>query len=620
MFVVVLTLAALLFANAALAQTPAAPPSSPVEITGTVMPALQQFDNSANSSKLTEYRDFGDDVFVPRLTLTARNRTTGMFFDASASNLSRADASIYATVGRTGRWNVIADWTEIPHNYSNKAVTPYIQRAPGLFDVPATVPITFKRLATAAADTAGVLASDDLIAQYQRTFLGPTPLGTQTRAGHFSAGWTGSDVLNLAVTYDRRENTGSKATYGPIGDRPPRTLSVQLAEPVDYRTNDVTVAAEHQGKGYQLRAEYLLSDFGNRIDTMQWQNLYATPAAGASYDEWDRSVSVYGRRPLPPDNRYHNVTAMVGRDLPRDSRLSATATYGRLEQNETLLPYSYNVDRLAVQTLPRATADGSINTASFNADYVIAPARRLNLRAFYRFYNLDNNTPSSRWQYITSDTSNLNGTASYVNKRVSLPYAWDRHIGGAELTFRLPARNTISVTYERDSVSRVDREADTAEDIVRAVWRGRAWRGLSLEARYLLSVRDGGNYNNEVTHAGYWYLPAEANDFNNPALTFDNHPDMRRYDVSDRKRWQVDFRATATPRDVVAISAYARYRADDFNSDVRPTQPLLGTGLADETATTPGDQLGRLEDARLRFGADLFVQPTTRVNVNAFVN
>jgi hypothetical protein len=74
-----------------------------------------------------------------------------------------------------------------------------------------------------------------------------------------------------------------------------------------------------------------------------------------------------------------------------------------------------------------------------------------------------------------------------------------------------------------------------------------------------------------------------------------------------------------TPRDVVAVSAYIRYRKDDFDSDVTPSQPLLGTGLPEETATSPGDQLGWLRDTSLRYGTDVFVQPSQRLTVNAFL-
>ncbi|MFA5911660.1 MAG: MtrB/PioB family outer membrane beta-barrel protein [Vicinamibacterales bacterium] len=616
-------LCVILSAVEAFGQTPppapqAAAPS--VEVSGSVASGVLGLDNSTNSAKLTEYRDLRNNFFVPAMNFSMADRAAGWYFDLSGVNVSRDDQTIRAEAGSFGRWRLKADWVETPHSFSNKAVTPYVQRTPGVFTVPATVPITFKKLATGAGDTAGVLASDDLIAAYQANFLAATPLAMQTNAGRFAARWSAIDSLALDVVYDRRDKSGSRPTYGPIGDRPPRTLNIQLAEPVDYNTNEFTLAAEHLGGHYQVRAEYQFSDFANQIDTMQWQNVYANGQPGATYDVWDRSVSVFGVRPLSPDNRYHNITGMFGTNLPKDSRFTATVAYGLLEQNEKLLPYSYNNDQLAVQTLPRASAEAAINTLNFVADYTITPVSKLNLRAFFRSYDLNNDTPSSNWQYVTSDTSNLTGTVSYVNKRVSLPYAWTRRSAGVDATWRLPARTSLLVGIEHESMAREYREADTAENIFRATLRTRGARWATFEARALFGARDGGDYNNTVTHEGYWYSQSDGVDNNNPALTFDNHPDMRRYDVSDRFRQQFDLRANFTPRDLVALSAYVRYRNDDFASDVQPSQPLLGTGLADQNAATPGDQLGRLEDRRTRFGVDAFTEVKTGLSFNAFLN
>ena len=220
---------------------------------------------------------------------------------------------------------------------------------------------------------------------------------------------------------------------------------------------------------------------------------------------------------------------------------------------------------------------------------------------------------------MTSDTPNLAGAVSFVNKRVSLPVAWDRQNVGADLTWRLPARSSLMFGYEREAMGRDHREADTTEQMFRATLRMKPATWMTLQGRYVYGLRDGGEYDNEVTHEGYWYTQADGVDNNNPALTFDNHPDMRRFDVSDRTRQQLDVRVNLTPRDLVAISAYVRYRKDDFDSEVAPSQPLLGTGLAEQAATTPGDQLGWLEDTRLRYGVDVFMQPSSRVTLNAFV-
>lgn len=64
---------------------------------------------------------------------------------------------------------------------------------------------------------------------------------------------------------------------------------------------------------------------------------------------------------------------------------------------------------------------------------------------------------------------------------------------------------------------------------------------------------------------------------------------MRRYDVSDRARRQADFTINLTPSRFLAVFRVCAVRADDFASRVKSTQPLLGTGLADQLAATPGD-------------------------------
>jgi MtrB/PioB family decaheme-associated outer membrane protein len=599
---------------------PEQPAGPAVLVAGAVSSAARQVDNDTNSSKLTEYRDLSDRPFVPRLTLAAVDTRNGWFAEFSGANVSLRDQTLFARGGVAGVWRAGVEWSELPHNFSNKAQTPYFQRAPGLLEVPAHVPITFKRLGTAAADTAGVLASDQLIAAYQRSFLHPTPLETETSSRTFALDYAGWEALRVGAAYDQRKQSGAEWTFAPIGDRPPRTLNIQIAEPVDSKTQELTLTADRVTTNYALQVNYLFSDYANAVDTLVWENIYTTAAPDATYDLWDRAVSTYGRRPLEPDNRYHNVSVTLGRDLPRDSRLNATVAYGRLEQNQTLLPYSYGVEGLANRALPRSTAEANIDTLQLLVDYVVNPVARLNVRAWAHRFGLDNNTPEERWQYVTSDTTNLNGGVAYVNKRINTPYANDRTNVGTEVSYRLrPWRSSIGARYEHEATSRTHREADTSDNRVGFTYHARPWKGVNLRGRYLFGVR-GGTYDPFVTRESYWYLPSEvAGDANDPRVTFDNHPDMRRFDVSDRRRHQADLTLTIVPGEVFSLSGTVRYRSDDFDSDVAAIQPLAGTAFADAAAFTPGTQLGLLEDRRTRYSFDAFCQPVPRLSLNAFV-
>lgn len=593
-----------------------------VEVSGAVAAGIEQVHTNTGSSKLNEYRDLRNGFWVYDLEFEALGWGQGRYLELRGDHISRADQSLSLGVGRYGVWSLDAGWTEIPHLFSNKAQTPYAYEGGGLFEVPSAIPITFKKLATVAADAANVLAMDDLVADFLIDNVRPTGLGTQRKRGELAWTYMGHDAFDLRVDYGNEQRSGNRITYGPIGDRPPRSLNIQFTEPVDYRTQDASVTFDRNGRSYQFRASYALSDFDNGTDTLTWQNIFATPNPGDSFDTWDRLVSAYGRRPLAPDNRAHQVQLALGIDGPRDGRLDAVVAYGRLEQDMTLLPYSFANDVLVSPDLPRTTADAQMDTQHLGLSYSFQAASRLHVRAHFRHDALDNETPEDNWWYVTQDTSNLNGTRSYKNRRVNLAYAHTTQQAGVEGTVRLGFwRSTLGVGLEREDVDRDFREADTDELRLRATWRARPARWVNLRLRGGLDRREADRYDPYVTRLSYWYAPADAGtDNDNPRFTFSNHPDMRKYDVTDRRRDLAEATATFTPRPEFAVTASARYRGDDYDSDVVPTQPLLGTGLAEEAAFTPGDQLGLLKALRRQYTVDAFYSPGERWTWTAFVS
>lgn len=607
---------ALIAVSLLLAAAAAADEPKTVQVSGTVSTGARAVDNDTDSSKLTEYRDLDDDAFVPKLTLSVFDTATRRYFDFSGSNVSLDDQRLFARGGRFGAWRATVDWTNVPHNYSNKAQTPYLLRGPGLLEVGSNVPITFKKLNTVAADAPNVQAQDLLIAAWQAGSLAPTALATQNAFGNVGFEYEGIEHLTLGAVYDRRTRDGLKVGYGPIGDRPPRTLGVQLTEPVDHVNQDLTLSADWVSGRYQAQFSYQYSDFANQVDTLTWENLYATQAPGATTDVWDRAVSTYGRRPLSPDNQFHNLQASFAVELPAESLLSATLAYGRMEQDETLLPYSYNADILVNKTLPQATADARMTTTQVLLDYVVAAGSRVDLRAYLRYYGLDNETPMAQWQYVTSDTPGTTGTVSYKNMRVNLAYAQDRTNAGATATFRLRDgwNSSLGLGYEYDSVDRDYREADTDESRLVATFRARPAKWARLRARYAYGSRDG-DYDSFVTRQSYWYPLTAANDFDNPKVAFSNHPDMVRYDVADRLRHQADLSLSLAPGETWSLTGSLRYTSDDFDSDVQPWVATAGQ----VGSTSPGDQLGLLEREQLRLGLDAFYMLSEKATFNAFV-
>ncbi|MEK6706054.1 MAG: MtrB/PioB family outer membrane beta-barrel protein, partial [Bdellovibrionota bacterium] len=523
---------------------------------GNLTPGVQ-LSNDPSSSKFNEYRDIKDGLFVPGIGASMLDTETGRYAEINGSSIFRDDQNIRARLGKYSHWKLGLEWDEIPHLLSNKAMTPYAYDGSGRYTVPATVPDTnsgfVKKLVPTAAELTGT--NDPATATYLAQYLHSTNLGNQRNKGSANLEYMLFDDLKFRFNYSLENRDGNKITYGPIGDRPPRTLNIQLPEPIDYKTQEFKLESDYLGESYQVNTSYQISDFKNNVDAMTWQNIYSN-ATGA-HENWGgstaRSVATFGSRALPPDNRYQNVSATFGLDLPFESRFTATGTYGWLRQDQTLLPYSTNdtadsSDSIAWNSttkLPRTTAEAKMNTKLFNADYAINPIDRLNLKASFRYFDLDNKTSISDWKYATSDTTGTTGSVSYVNKRRNLAYAYDKRNIGLDANYGFDFWHTsIGAGFEREGINRVFREANTNENIYRTSLRTRPTDWLHLSSKYQYGNRDASDYNYHVTSASYWYSASEASDKNDPQFTFDNHPDMRRYDVTDRKQKKFDLVGT----------------------------------------------------------------------------
>lgn len=604
-----------------------------VESKGEFSMEARQVEVDPESSKFNEYSDTRNGFPHYKLGLNLLDTGSGLYFDLRGKNILRDDQSLRLGFGKYGAWSVVLDRDELPHNLSFKAKTPYNNLGNGLYAVDSTVGLSTRSLTPTAAQ---LVANDALTATWLATNLHGTSLGTQRDKTSASLSITPTEHWKLRLSLSDERKEGSKLAYGPIGDRPPRTLNIQLAQPVDYSTQEMKLEAEYNRSRYQAQVTYSISNFENNMDTFRWQNIY-TGSGTNGFDQWaGHRVATFGQTALAPDNRYQNATLSLGVNLPWSSRLSLMAAYGRMEQDQTLLPYSSSsfngttVDFSSTASLPRKTADATITTKRMNLDYTITPMSRLNLRAFVHTYDLNNSTSQSKWWYITSDTISGSATATVTNpteknQRLNRPYSYDQTNAGLEATTYLSFwRTSLGLTVERETKDRDFREGNTKETLLQGNFRTRPASWLTLRGKYLLGDRDGGTYNTFVTASSYWYDTTVAHDLDNPAVSFTNHPDMRRFDVSDRKRNQVELAAMLTPTESLNVTFTYRDRKDDFASGVTATQPLLGNPFAatdaDRAATTPGNQLGLLENNSQRYAFDISYAASERLTLNAFAS
>lgn len=599
-----------------------------VETTGELRVEGRKADVNAESAKLNEYGDIRNGFPLYNLGIDVHSPRSGFFLNIDGKRLLRDDQSMRLGLGKLGLWSFVLDRNETPHNLSLKAQTPFLDQGNGIYSLAGTAPIPNKHLAPTAAQ---LLANDAATAAWLPSQLHSTRLGTQRdRTGAiFSLTPTERLKIRLVASDERRD--GTKVGAGPIGDRPPRTLNAQLALPVDFSTREVKLETEYNHPRFQAAFAYGISKFENGIDTFRWQNIYAS--GPGTFEQWTaHRVATFGQQPLAPDNQYRNATLSLGVNLPWSSRLSLSAAIGKMEQDQQLLPYASSSfsgttkDFSSTGILPRASADAKIDTTRVNVEYSVNPISRLNLRAYLRYYDLDNRTPQDQWWYITSDTIGGASTTAvtdptYKNQRLNTAYSFKQTTRGLEgqYSFR---RASLGLAVEQEDMDRTSREADTKETTFKGNFRIRPTDWLSLRGKYLHGDRDG-DYDHTVTRGTYWYDPA-GRDLDNPVVTFSNHPDMRKFDVADRQRRQWDLSAILSLRESLDISFSYRDRKDDFDSSVQATQPLLGNTYAatdaDRNAWTPGTQLGLLRNDGQRYAVDISYSPTEHFVLNAFAS
>jgi MtrB/PioB family decaheme-associated outer membrane protein len=605
-----------------------------LETTGELSVEFRKVDLDPNSAKFNEYSDVRNGFPRYGLGMEVLDTGAGRFLDLRGSNLLRDDQQLRLRLGEYGSWRLSVERQETPHNLSFKAMTPFRNQGGGLYTVDSPVPIPNRSLTPTAAQ---LLENDAATAAWLPGALRPIALGTQRDRTGFGLSLTPTEHLKIRVAFTDEQKDGNKISYGAIGDRPPRTTNAQLAQPIDFSTQELKLEAEYNRPLYQVMASYAVSRFENEIDTFRWQNIYADDTGSGSFDQWAGSrVATFGQYPLAPDNSYQNATLSLGVNMPWGSRLTVSAAYGRMEQNQTLLPYASSsfdgttTDFSSTGALPRATADAEISTKRLNVEYNVSPISRLNLRAYLRYYDLDNKTPVDKWWYVTSDTVGGGAAATvtnptYKNQRRNMPYSYTQGITGIEATQYFSLwRTSLALGFEREDMDRSNRESsDSFENTMKATVRARPAPWLSLRGKALIGERDGGVYNNDITKSSYWYDPT-GRDNDNPLVSFSNLPDMRKYDVSDRERQEFEASAVVTPTEALSVTLSLRDRRDDFDSGVTATQPLLENPYAatdaDRLASTPGDQLGLLKSSSRRFALDAAYVVSERMTFNAFAS
>ena len=347
-------LIAILIANMFLA------PAALAETTGSI--GLQGFlsnDDAEDKAKFNEYQD-ADSGVGGIFDLQVRDKRYWM--DGYGENIGRDDLWVKFRGGLYGqlRYDLYANW--IPHNFTFGARSPFTN-----------------------------IGSANLVAP---SFLPPNPLSARGNI----ASWSTFDI-----GYDRKDYggavewqvggpwyvrgavnqftfDGTKVMSSSNGTSPGNGHT-ELPLPIDYKTTNWLVEGGYNTRTLVVSGQFLWSKFENDNQTVSWTNPF-----------WAGTLSdIYT---LPADNDYMKFSLNgAWRGLPANSTLSARFTRATQESDVNILQTMLSGVNVTTPTNPNAAVfDGKEDITTFSASWAFAPTRQFDGRAFYNYYDRNNDS------------------------------------------------------------------------------------------------------------------------------------------------------------------------------------------------------------------------------------
>lgn len=577
------------------AQTAApspAPSPSPDWFDGDASLLLIGRDNVA-SSKFEEYRLVPKGVSMPAFTL--RGSQGGKEFALFGQDISQRDQRYtgwadYKSVG------VSFDYNQIPHQIGNDGRSIMTELAPGVWGmsptlrqelgdrVNARLPATTRNYDFFSGLYAPTIASANFV-----------DLESLRKRGAVTFA-IGKDLpFDLTGTYLREVKSGTRGAGGG-SIRGFSDNIVEVPEPLDEVTQDVGFRVALNRKWGNVYGTFNHNWYDNRQETLTIDNpligvdqVYraaagTVPATGGS----SRALFIG-----PPDNAADRGSLGALLKLGRQTRLSAGLAMGRWTQDAQLYPYTIfslaltgtGAPASSPASLQLQSLDGRIDTRTVNVSFSSRPVPGLALRARYRGYDLDNETPlvprigslAASPDRVWANTNLASEPLGYVTAR---PYGYktDRFdvSAGYDLSFL-----TLEGAYRHGTTERTYREAEesgTDGYTVAAVLHTSDW----LDVRASLDDSSRTASGRELTAATR--LPA---------------------DEAERDSTRVGVDVEVTPSSKIAFMASYVRRNDEYKNP-------------DAVAGSPGTAYGLLQAKYDSFTGEVDLTPSGRFELAAY--
>jgi MtrB/PioB family decaheme-associated outer membrane protein len=622
--ILTLSAALVLMSGAAFAQTPQAPqtPQTPRAAAPTTTPALSGLvdfgglftTTTGDEARYERYRDTRDGVYS---ALRLDREVPSYAFNARVLHPGYRDQRYNATfAGR--KVNVGFDWTGVPLNFSYIARTPFVTNGTTLsLDDNAQQAVQGPTNAPDDGTAVGVPCAPG---------APPAACGTPAQAAQAKANRSiynslsspfdlryVRDTANVAVDYaatraidiDARYNAAMRDGQQPWGASFAFNNAIELPQPIDQRTDDVSLGASWRNPRGMFRLGWDGSWFTNHNQTLVWDNPIritdfnnGLPPPNGPFDPSGYSNGngpAQGREALAPSNTMNVVGATGLYKLAGRTTLNGTVQFTSQNQDEALIPFTINslINTPAVfaafphlAQLPRATAQAEAKGVNTLINLSSRPARRVNVTVRYRYNERDVQTPPfDATEYVRFDA-----VPEEIEEGISQQFDTARHILDANVSFTPAGWGTLRAGYGHEAVERHGRGfSDVGEHIVRLSFDTFSSRYVTIRAAFDAGRRRGSGFVEAETGND------EADVLVGPGGT---QPTLRYYDEADRDRVRGSLLFTVMPRDTVDLYVQFAGGRDEYKPDT--SVPV----------SRPGELFGLHESAVKSWNAGLNFHPT----------
>jgi hypothetical protein len=593
----------------AVATSPALKLASGWEYSGAIEVGWIGGDADERSAQFRTYSDPDNGAHVNTFSFNLREPKTGHYVELTGGAAGRGDQSYAVQVGRVNSWKLRLHYHEIPHVLTDRYRSLWSGVGSGALTLlPGLTP---GGTASTAADNAAVAAV--VAAQPESTLaIDRKRMGARLDFD-FARNW------KAYVSYALEDRKGARplgAVWGNTGG----TAPIEIAEPIDYRTQDILAGLLYGDGVNALNLRFTASLFDNRIGTVTFQEPYriappggvtTTPAAGA-YTQ--------GRFDLAPSNTAYNARLEFTRKLPDFHRglVTLILSAGEWRQDDNLIPYTTipgitlaNVQLLpgggwdTVGSLSRRTANLKVETRLADLTVSLNPTAALNVKLKGRLHETRNagdpylavnpnavytdadattagaqtrgltyNGLTGVWGRLLNDASGnnvlLGNNANPAgNLPIQAPTFDSKQVRfGPTADYRLAKASTLSLALEREVTDRTRRERDrTWEDRAKLGYVNRGLGPVTVRASYDYAQRRGSAsrasaYDDLFSSAIFPIPTAAGANVNSWAVR--SLGGLRNFDVADRDQHTINLRADTMVRPGLDVGVSAQSREARF--------------------------------------------------------